>query len=633
MTSLTPTPLLLDDSELLRAATAPRARLFPVLNRASAFAPLILVCCVLPGFQLLARPTLNEEGSLWGLRALAVANVTTIAEILEPGINEPSQPLIFQPPLSAWLNGFVIRVLGTSHPLSMSLVSLVATAVAIWLTTRLAWRIGGAHTALVSALLMCCHPQTLEMAITPGNGSIGLCLMLASVFGFQRHLEGRWARVSPSLVTSGFVWGLLVLAVGPVALMIPLLFMLHALNQRSGNQPEFAKPSLRDQLLLSRPVLRSTLFFVALGLVVSAWWGFVIGFHGFESWWTNLPVDCLAERSTGWHNDLRPFLQPTWREWFEQQSLILAWMIVGFERSWHVFRRPGSELIRRRYQLLLLWWLVAFVGRNLAEFLGMITVTNTMVWNLALLGPTILLAALGIGTLIERAVSRRGEFFLVVLLVSLSVARLSMSWLIGRESGRSSNGDEIIASQMSLSWLFGLAGGACAATVLIFGPRLIPSTGRTEHGWSQAAWRQLLQITVYVSLIACLSFGLVLRTSANDDEHRLSNLRDRFKSLPEVRRISLIATRDPIPMTLIYLLRSRWPDAELVTSEGWDAGLTEAMNQESKSPQSRFLILEWTYRDLRFSANSGLEWRTKPAGEPMRFHGRRLSIVLIEPQS
>jgi hypothetical protein len=602
-------PILLNDAELIQAVVAPRVRLFPVLNRASAFAPLIIVCCVLPGLQLLAKPTLNEEGSLWGLRALAVANATTLAEILEPGLNEAGQPFLFQPPLAAWLNGAVMKLLGLTSVFSSSLASLVASAAAVWLTTRLAWRIGGAHTALISAFLMCCNPLTLEVAITPTNGAVSLCLMLASIFGFQRHLEGKCVRVSPSLIVSGVVWGLLVLAIGPVSLLFPVVFCLYAFNQQLGNHPEVANPACRNQVLQSRSVLRSTLFLLGLGLLISLWWGFVIGRSGFQSWWTNLPVDCLAEGSRGWKSDPRPLLQPTWQDWLEQQSLILPWLIVGLERSWHVCRRPASELIRRRHLLLTVWWCVAFAGRVLAEFVMLETAANTSVWNLALIGPTVLLASLGIGTLIERGVSRRGEFCLVVLIVSLTAARLAMSWLVG------------------------LSAGALVATFLIFGPILIPFVERTEHGWSQAGWRQLLQMTVYGSLIASLYLGLGIPTHASDDGDRLAELRDRFHSLPEVQRISLIAAQDEVPATLKYLLRTRWPSAQIVSTEGWDAGLTEAMTRESKAPQSRFLVLEWTYREVRILANTGLEWIHKPAGDPLRFHGHRLSMIMIEPRS
>ena len=118
MTSFSQKPVLLEDFELIKAAATPRARLFSILHRASAFAPLILVCCVLPVLQLLAQPTLNDEASLWGLRSLAAANAATWPEIREPGLNEQGQPFLFQPPLPAWLNAVVFRLLAPIHLVS-----------------------------------------------------------------------------------------------------------------------------------------------------------------------------------------------------------------------------------------------------------------------------------------------------------------------------------------------------------------------------------------------------------------------------------------------------------------------------------------------------------------------------------
>lgn len=612
MTSASPSQILPDDTELLRLATTPRRRLFPILNRASAFSPLIVICSVIPAFQLLMGPILNEEASLWGLRSLSAAQSTTAWEFLEPGSSEPGQPLIFQPPLAAWLNGTTIRAFGTMHPLATSLFSLIAVGCAVWLTTRMAWRIGGANTALVSALLISTHPQTLEMAITPTNAALGLCTMLATVYYFQRHLEGHSVQVSRNLIAASLTWGLAVLSVGPISFVIPLLFVLHSLNQREDNQPEHANPSIASQFLQSRTILRYTAFVLGIGLLLSGWWAIVLfishGTQGFWPWMTCLPVECVSTGNGEWHCDLRPLLQPSMSEWFHQQSLLVAWMIVGLVRSWHVFCQPGSELIRRRFQLLLFWWVIAFVGRNLAEFAGTRTLANTEIWNLALLAPSVLLASVGIGTLIERAVSRRGEFLLLVLLASLTVERFTGSWLTG------------------------LAGGVIAAIVLIAAPMLVRSSNNTDYSWTEERWRQLMQFAVYGSLIVCLFMGLRYRCHSCDEEKRLTALRDRLKSLPEVRRISMIATRDPMPVTLRYLLRSRWPEAEVVTSEGWDTGLSEALNEESESPSSRFLILEWTRRDIRLSANLGQAWRVSPVVEPMRFNARRLAMALIEPR-
>lgn len=613
MTSVPPLPATFDDSSLLRLATTPRSRLFPVLNRASAFAPLIIVCCVLPAFQLLARPTLNEEASLWGLRSLAEANATTVVEMLEPGLNEDGRPLIFQPPLAAWLNGAVERVLGPTHPLSSSLISLLATGIAIWLATRMAWRIGGANTSLVTALLMCSHPQVLEMAITPSNSAIGFCLILACVFGMQRHLEGKVPGVSKSLLISGVTWGLSLLAIGPTALIVPLLLVCHAFNQRPGHRTPDDTSMTSSGRISSWPSLRSTLVMSGIGLALGGWWEVLMlvqyGLAFWGSWWSSLPVECLAQGNNEWHCDLRPLLQPTWYEWFSKQALLFGWLAIGLERAFTEYRNPTGELARRRYQLLIYWWLMALSGRCLASFVGTVSVANTLVWNLALLPPTVLLSAVGFGTLIERMVTRRGEFFLMVLLVTLTAWRLTMSWMTG------------------------LTCGAAASTLLVGVPILFRWLGRSATGWSEEAWRQMLQVAVYGSLLIALSAGFGLRSAPSSDAERLVELRTRLAKFPDVRRISLIAMRDPVPVTLRHLLRCRWPHVELVTSEGWDAGLTESMKNEDSAPQSRFLILEWTRRDFRLSAETGAAWQISAIGNPMRFYGRRLSFVLIGPRT
>ena len=184
-----------------------------------------------------------------------------------------------------------------------------------------------------------------------------------------------------------------------------------------------------------------------------------------------------------------------------------------------------------------------------------------------------------------------------------------------------------------MSYVSGLIGAIVTTTMLAFGPQLASAMSFTNTGWSEAGWRQLLRFTVYASLLGCLSAGLDTRNHPSDDVHRMAVLKSRLELLPEVQRISLIASREPIPVALMYILRSRWPQAELVTSEGWDAGLTAAMDKERQMPQSRFLVLEWTRRDIRVSADTGQAWQITAVGDPMWFYGRRLSLVLIGPKA
>jgi hypothetical protein len=70
-----------------------------------------------------------------------------------------------------------------------------------------------------------------------------------------------------------------------------------------------------------------------------------------------------------------------------------------------------------------------------------------------------------------------------------------------------------------------------------------------------------------------------------------------------------------------------------VTSDGWDTGVNLSVNDESPSPPSRYLILEWTRRNVHLSVDTFHGWQMKSIGDPMRFHGRRLSLILVEPQT
>jgi hypothetical protein len=613
MTTIAPIPFT--DADLLRVATTPRKRLFPSLYRASAFAPLILVCCILPSFLLLTHTGLNEEGSLWGLRSLAFANATTIEAQLKPGLNEAGEPLLFQPPLAAWLNGSVAGLLGPSHPLSTSLVSLVATAIAIWLATRCAWRIGGAHTALIAALLMCSHPQVLESAIVPTNSAVGMCLLLASVFGFQRHLQRGASPLSSGLLISGITWGLSILAIGPISFTLPLIFLFHALRYARTLPIENEGSNVSERIRW--PAFRSIIVFTLIGLAVGGWWeAMMFSQHGsvfLHSWWSSLPLECLKEGGSEWTTDLCPALQQSWRGWLRQTAPLLGWLLVGWGRAWYECQHTCEEPARRRYQLLLYWWSLTIVGRLFMEFAGMVTVTNTSAWNVALLAPTILMASLGFGSLIERAIIPAGEFVLVIVVAGLTL------------------------SNVTASSVAGIACTAVAFLLLIFGPRLLPSTSGNSHAgnsqiWGETGWRRLLKMTVYASLAASLLTGFRTQNSEAADEYRLADLKTRIDALPDVCRISLIASRDPIPVGLEYVLRRRWPKAEIITTEGWDTGLTQAMELEANSPSSRFLVLEWTRRDIRVSANTGQAWQVSAVGNPMRFYGRRLSLVLIGPK-
>ena len=133
------------------------------------------------------------------------------------------------------------------------------------------------------------------------------------------------------------------LAVGSLAFILPLLYVWHALNQRTGPGHSARGYLFRIQFAPGLPVLRSTLFLTTIGLLIGGWWEIVMGAeYGrafWHAWWSNLPVVGPSQATSDWQCDLVPLLQPSWRAWFHQNALLIGWLLVGLERSWH---EPGD---------------------------------------------------------------------------------------------------------------------------------------------------------------------------------------------------------------------------------------------------------------------------------------------------
>jgi hypothetical protein len=608
MMSTFPAPVILDDAELLKVAATPRTRLFPLLDRANGLTPLILICCIFPAFQLLQEPDFNEQSSIWGLRNLATAKSTTWFGFLEPGLADPGLPLIFQPPLASWVNAPFIRTFGPTHVLSNALVSLVSAAISIGLTARLAYRIGGVSTALIASLLLCSHPQLLEWSVIPGNAALGCCFLLISLDQFHRYFEQGPAVSSMPLVWSGLAWGLLLLTAGSVALIpLPLFACYEWIRQPIAQTHESGRDTNRVL-----PVYKACLMVLGIGMIAGGWWPLLMwikyGNVFWPRWLTNIPEMCLSSGSIEWQCTALPQLQQTWRQWLAGQVIIVGWVLAGLGRSVDDWRRDSNDVSVRINRLVTVWWTVAFCGRFVAEFVGTKLPVNTALWNLALLPPTILLATRGIETLIERKLSRRAEFLLIVLTVGTTLTPFAVSPAVS------------------------IASALIVAAILALGSLLKRIIGRTGKGWSETRWRQILQTMICASLIGCLTTGILQRFLKSTDETGLVEFRTRLTTLPDVQRVTLLSTRDPIPITVVYFLKCRWPDADLVSSEGWDPGLTTAMNKETAFPRSRFLIIEWT-RDIRMPADTSQLWQVSAVGDPLRVLGRRLSLVLIGPNT
>ena len=275
----------LDDSQLLRLAADPRLRLFPEPSRTTVLAPLVIVMSLLPALAIALTPGFDEISARWGLRALDVAMALKLPGWLQPGVEGFGRSLADQPPLASWLHAIVVRSLGSEHPVSWHVVSFLATCGCVVAMYRLARRLGGASFSLVVVACLSCHPLTLRFAAGTTPGSLGMLLIVVSVWGLLGHLEGPASLVSFRLLVGSLAWGLAVLAVGPVAIALLPPLLLHAGGLRDGLTRSATASTVPGLDRSAWTGLTALLVLVVTGLSFSSWWEvMMLSEHGGEFW-------------------------------------------------------------------------------------------------------------------------------------------------------------------------------------------------------------------------------------------------------------------------------------------------------------------------------------------------------------
>lgn len=591
----------LDDSQLLRLAADPRVRLFPEPSRTTILAPLVIVMSLLPALAIALTPGLDEISSRWGLRALDVAMARELSGWLEPGVEGFGKSLAYQPPLASWLHAAVACAIGIELPASWHVPSFLATCCCVVATYRLARRLGGASFSLVVVACLACHPLTLRLATGTTPGAIGLLLIVVSVWGFLGHLEGPPSLVSFRLLVGAVAWGLALLAVGPVAFALLPPLLLHVVGLRGGLSLAASGSSLPD---LVRSVWAGTtalLILIATGLSFSSWWEvMMLSEHGtapWYSWWTG---SLLRDPSSITMS--RPV-----RCWFTDNALLCGWLAIGLidvvRHVWH----PTSELSRRRFQLVGLWWLAALTVRIVFEFFGPRESVQRESWDAFLLLPTLLIVGWGVEAVVRRQTSPLIEALLIASTISL------IAW---RATGRMTVG--LIAFVVTL-------------TALALFPALASRWRGSSHSWSERNWRRLLQVFVVAFLTSHMVMGFIVRPRPTPDDMALTELRSRLRTLPPVRRITLIAVNAAAPASLSFLLRSRWPSAQLTIAEAWSAESVKKTILPANGQGIENLVVEWSRRDARLTAENFANYQAMPVGDPIRYGGRKLVLYIIGP--
>lgn len=197
-----------DDTRLTEMAAEPPGRLLPVLDRASAMAPLVVLMAMLPG--LVSLVVVPPE-----LRSGADAQAGAADAILSP-----------------WGRWLAERP--WSHPEAGGAVatwtavvpSYLATVVLIWMIWHAGRGLFGARTGFLATLIVCCHTPVVMLGRSAEPISLGTVISVATIVGFISHLQRPRGPLSIPLGLAAVGLVATVLVAAPLAIPTAVMMMI-----------------------------------------------------------------------------------------------------------------------------------------------------------------------------------------------------------------------------------------------------------------------------------------------------------------------------------------------------------------------------------------------------------------------
>lgn len=587
----------LDDSQLLRLASDPRTRLVSPVRGATVFGPLVVLVGLIPCLAAVVGGEFTDQVAGWGLRVLDVSTALEIQDWLEPGRNGLGNAYVNQPPLSAWLQAVLLSYVGSDQLANWRVISLALACFTIWATFVLGRRMGGASFGLVAAVALATHPTLLRLSISTSPAVLGLLLIVLAINGFLGHLEGPLQLVSLRMLAGAVAWGLALLAVGPVAVVLAIPFVVHAWLLQVGRHEPHAN-SATARLWQFWLGMRTVTVFVITALSFSGWWQLMmLANHGREfwvDWWTGRVLLNFPPQTP----------HSIWRVWLSEQSFVLGFLLVGLIGVIKELQAPGSEISRRRCQFVLGWWLTALAARIIFDIAPLRSSIMIDAWDGLFLLPTVLLIAWGVKAIALRQTQPAIEGLLICLTVGLCSWRFLHSMWIG-----------ILAFILALG-------------VVALLPAIVPRLRRGARRWSERDWKLLLQFSMVLIITGQMSAGLVQLPVPSVESQSLTELRKRISSLESVPRVTLMTYQGMAPESLEFVLRSRWPWSEFLVPGSPDGKPRET----AEAPPPNELMIEWTQHEVRIMNELPVDRQATAVGDPIRFRGRRVMIYEVGPR-
>src|SRR5262249_55850443 len=226
MTSTLPRGTL-DDTSIGKLAEEPARPLFPLLGRAEAMVPLVVVLAFLPALYAVDHRTLSDAGAWEGLSGLRCLTAGNLTEFVDPAAGDAEHPYPFQPPLMSWLNALGMKLIGAERAMALVASAYLCTAFLIVAGYVLGRRIGAEQLGLVAVFLLAMNPQILAGAQEPVPQSVACLLALLCLAAVVAHWQKSSGVISYQLLLGGLALGLCLLAGGPLAVAVVLIVVAY----------------------------------------------------------------------------------------------------------------------------------------------------------------------------------------------------------------------------------------------------------------------------------------------------------------------------------------------------------------------------------------------------------------------
>jgi len=606
-TSLAEVTADFSDDQLREMARPPADRLFPLLRHASAMRPLVVLAAILPGLLALHGGTLDRVSSRMNLRTLDLKTALP-SDLLQ--IESSFSTLLFQhtAPLTSWLQVVWLDFFGTEFHLNYLLTQLISAAAIIGLSFTLGHRLGGMRMGLFSSILICCQPQMLWSAQSAGFGPFPTAMVLISLWSVHKLWEEQISSLSLTQVLAGTSAAFCALSGGPMILALASCLILNRCAWDGLLWIHDHSPATRNKR--RRVFLRGWKSLAMIGLyvlVLAGWWyAWMLTNFGaaFVSEWFQPWLGCSE---TVANIDWGPPVPTT--QFFPgiMSGLVLIGFVQGIRE---LFGKPQAERENRRSECV---WLLSWAGTagvfwGIAEYAVRDCPAALEIWRLFLIVPITMLAAWGVVEIADRRVPLKHLFAYAVFSVIVSLLQSRNRW-----------GDR--------AYLFQTA--TLVMSLIAISPILVWKLLR----WSKHQDRRERQILCLVTLSLV---GLTMvdgLSTVNLNAASSAELRSLSRDLDNIGSVDrlVFASRSSISPELVFIVRSRWPEAAVNHVSDWNSGMSNIVQHRvSTKHNTGELLICWDIAEASRFKDLQNPVIVVPAVGSRIFRDRELNVFLCE---